>query len=105
MAPNEVERMTQDTRIVSGARCTWWDSIDKAGKTSSGLPGCPHCGSPLFETSSIEAWNKGVQEYEAAGHPGYAKRIAWMRGKCYRNLDEANKAYENELFDKFQPRG
>lgn len=88
-----------DTRIVYGARCAWWDSINKIGKTAPdlrghSLPCCPFCGSVLFEMSSMKEWNAGVERYEAAGHPGYGKMITWARGKCFPNMTAMNKAYE-----------
>lgn len=74
--------MNRDPRIVYGARCTWWDSIDKVGRTGSGLPGCPHCGSPLFETPDEATWWAGVGAYERDGHPGYRELVEWGRGRC-----------------------
>ncbi len=36
--------------LVYGARCTWWDSKDKAAGKGDELPRCPNCGGVLFET-------------------------------------------------------
>ena len=88
-----------DKKIVYGARCTWWDSIDKIGhhKTASGhsLPVCPHCGSPLFEVTNINEWMTGVDRHEVNGHPGYRAMTEWGRGKCFPNYAAFCKAYED----------
>lgn len=86
--------MKKDQRIVYGI-CTWWDSIDKAAN-KDGLPCCPHCGSPLFEMSSIEEWNSKVNEHEKKD-PGYAKFVEWLRGKCFKNYGTAREAYRQYL--------
>lgn len=89
-----------DTRIVYGARCTWWDSIDQAATTPAGLPCCPHCSSPLFETDSEATWWSGVDAYERDGHPGYRDVITWARGRCFppdgrTAIDALTEAYAN----------
>lgn len=86
-----------DKRIVYGARCMWWGSISEVGHapTRSGhpLPCCPHCGGVLMEVDSIETWMQQAQEWEANGHPGYGAFLAWLRGKCYPNMDAAQNAF------------
>jgi hypothetical protein len=84
-----------DTRIVYSVSGTWWDSIAKVAKDSSGLPRCPHCGSVLFEMDSEEPWWAGARRYEADGHPGYVDMITWGRGKCFPNLPALEAAYAN----------
>ena len=84
-----------DERIVFGAQCTWWDSIDKVATTRTGLPCCPHCGGVLFEVDNIETWNAQVKHYQTVedlrcgGAMGYGRFITWLRGKCYPNVGEA----------------
>lgn len=86
---------SSDTRIVYGARCLWWDSIDKAHTLiGSALPCCPHCTSPLFEVSSEAEWWQGVARHEAGGNEGYEAFVRWLRGKCYASMDDARAAYE-----------
>lgn len=75
--------MEKDTRVVYGAMCSWWDSIDKVS-SNDGLPCCPHCGGILFEVPTEEEWFKGVDLYAAKGHPNYRKFIEWLRGKCFK---------------------
>jgi hypothetical protein len=90
-----------DKRIVYGARCTWWDSIDKVGhyKTASGhsLPVCPHCRSPLFEVTNIDEWMRGVDRHEVNGNPGYQALTKWGRGKCFASFDDLRSSYENRV--------
>lgn len=103
----------KDTRIVYGANCVWWDSIDKVGSTSNhprypedfqrgrGLPCCPHCGSVLFEVPSEEEWYREVELFEKCDkngnpHPGYKKFIEWQRGKCFPSMASAAAKYKEE---------
>lgn len=73
-------------RVVYGVRCTWWDSIDKVATTDSGLPVCPHCGSPLFESPDLATWWQAVDRYEAEEQPGYRAMMEWARGRCFPSL-------------------
>ncbi len=98
-----------DRRIAYGARCTWWDSIDKVGRrhveqfAGAGLEGkgtrqryplpcCPVCSGMLFEVDSIETWNAGVAKQETTS-PGYTALIEWGRGKCYRSIHHLARAF------------
>lgn len=84
-----------DTRIVYGARCTWWDSIKNVSTTESGLPVCPHCGSPLFETDNPEKWWSLVDKFaELQGWPEYREMIEWSAGRCFTNFNDLKVAYE-----------
>lgn len=88
--------MTTDARVVYGARCSWWDSIDKAGTSKSALhsiPCCPHCKQVLFEMESQEHWDAMVEKYENDGHPGYKAMVDWGRGKCFPNTRALEAAY------------
>lgn len=91
-----------DQRIVYGARCSWWDSIDKIGKTAPGpsghaLPCCPHCSGVLFEVQSEAEWWAGVDKYEREKpEPGYRQFVEWMRGKCFPGYVAARAAYDAE---------
>lgn len=89
-----------DERIVYGARCCWWDSIDKAHRANApggiGVPSCPHCGSVLFELPDEATWWAGVDRHEANGHPGYRALVEWSRGKCFPHWKEAEAAYRRE---------
>lgn len=97
-----------DRRVVYGARCSWWETIDKADQLPSprgdGLPCCPHCRSVLYEVPSEAVWlGPALDQYEAAGRPGYRAMIEWGRGKCFRAerpgehpMDALRRAYEAE---------
>jgi len=83
-----------DTRIVYGATCTWWDSIDKAAARPSGLPCCPHCGGVLFQMSDVETWWEQVDAREVgAADPGYRRFVKWLRGQCFTGYDEARAVF------------
>lgn len=84
-----------DTRIVYGARCTWWDSISAAGTRASGLPCCPHCGSSLFEVASEREWQAYVAKEEAR-RPGYSDFVEWLRGRCFPDFTAAEKAFAEQ---------
>lgn len=83
----------KDRRIVYGARCLWWDSIDRVAAAPSGLPICPHCGSPLFELDNILIWWQGVDRHEAEGHPGYHAMIEWSQGRCFKSVEVMEAAF------------
>lgn len=87
----------KDSRIVYGAFCTWWDSIDKVGRlpTPSGsIPCCPQCQSVLFEVNP-DFWEHSVAAHAARpGNEEYPAFVEWLRGKCYPTQDEAKKAYK-----------
>lgn len=87
-----------DDRVVYGARCTWWDGIEKVGSKGTGplgsLPCCPHCRGMLFEMPTPKTWWDGVAKFEADGHTGYRSFVEWMKGKCFPDIRAAQIAYE-----------
>lgn len=86
----EILNAQPDYRIVYGARCCWWDSIDKAAR---GLPPtCPHCGGVLYEGPNEAAWWRGAEEQEAK-EPGYIAMMRWARGTCYRTMTAMREAW------------
>jgi hypothetical protein len=85
---------TLDTRIVYGARCGWWGSIDEVAATASGLPCCPYCHGVLFEVDSEETWWAGARVYEAEGHPGYVAFLEQNRGEHFPTINALLSAYE-----------
>ena len=90
----------KDMRIVYGVGCCWWESVDKAG-SNGGLPCCPHCGSMLFEMHSPQWW-EGAAKHEKDGNPDYLNFIKWLRGKCFKNIEEAQQKYKEENQDNTQ---
>lgn len=89
--------MGRDARIVYGARCTWWDSIDRVGKLESGIPCCPECRGVLMEVSDLDTWSANVEEYaREADDPGYPAFMRWLRGRCFPDVDRARARYDVE---------
>lgn len=90
--------MASDPRVVYGARCAWWDTIEKTATVNGkpdGLPCCPNCGSPLFEVASESVWWNGVEAHDDM-NPGYREFVEWLRGKCFPGFPEAIAHYEEE---------
>ena len=89
--------MTEEKLIVYGAKCVWWDSIDKAGKiqgqSGHSLPCCPYCKGVLFQQSESDWWF-AVQKFENEGHKGYREFIEWQRGKCFPKFEDLKRAYK-----------
>lgn len=85
---------TADPRVVYGALCAWWDTIDKV-HLWLGLPACPVCHGPLFEMESLEVWWSGARIYAAGkGDTEYLAFLEWSRGKCFKSYAEARAAFE-----------
>jgi hypothetical protein len=93
--------MIEDTRIVYGANCAWWDGIEKIGRIETviqgrpaTLPCCPHCRGMLFEFATAGDWWRQVDKYtKESGDTGYRAFVEWWRGKHFKNFDEARAAY------------
>lgn len=91
--------MSADPRIVYGARCSWWDSIDKVGETAprpGRISGTPFCHGVLFEVEDEPTWWALVDEMEANGMPGYHAFMEWLRGKCRPSLTDARAEFDRE---------
>lgn len=89
----EIEALL-DARVVHGASCTWWGTIDEADTKSElagiGLPLCPSCGRALLEVPDVAAWWADVREYAAADPTRrYVEFVLWLRGRCYRSVADA----------------
>lgn len=97
-----------DKRIAYGARCTWWGSIYEIGTVQGAggrsLPCCPRCRGPLFEVPSALEWFRQVKAHDREYCQNYEKFIAWVRGRCYRWLDDAVRDWRAEtglaLYDR-----
>jgi hypothetical protein len=89
----------KDTRIVYGASCLWWDSIDKVGKrdiaNGVSLPCCPHCRGVLYEIPDSQSWWSAVDKHDAT-HSGYRGLIEWARGRCFKTVQQATAVYKSE---------
>lgn len=99
--------MIEDTRIVYGANCAWWDGIEKIGRRESvingmpaSLPCCPFCQGMLFEMPSPKEWWASVEKYRRdTGDEGYRAFVEWLRGKHFESFDAARAVY-NDGADK-----
>ncbi len=89
--------MTEDDRIVCGAvNCVWWDHISKAG-SRRGMPCCPFCGAMLLEFFNEREWFEMVDKYNVKTDHDYKAFINWLRGKCFKKLDDAKTAWERSI--------
>lgn len=77
--------------VYCATGCTWWDSIERAGKLASGLPCCPFCQAPLFERTG-EEWSRAALRHEVKA-PGYVEVLRWSRGRSFRDWSEVKAAY------------
>jgi len=47
-----------------------------------------------MEVPSLKDWNRNVDEWEAAGHPGYRAMMDWARGKCFPSMTAMKASYD-----------
>lgn len=99
-----------DSRVAYGARCTWWDSIDKVGTFApkrpggvrgTALPVCPFCRGTLFEKPDEASWLADAEAFDKNGHEGYLAFVLWSRGKCFPGPASARAAYVSETGKDF----
>jgi hypothetical protein len=82
------------SRVVFGASCCWWDGIEAAAQTATGLPCCPHCGGVLHELEE-ESWWRFARDHAAENKdPRYVEFLEWLRGQCFQHVDVARRAFE-----------
>ena len=74
-------------RIGFGAACCWWDEIEAAAPTVTGIPCCPHCGGVLYELESDSWWLFARKHAEEAKDSRYLAFVEWIRGRCFPNVD------------------
>ncbi len=72
-------------RLIWYGPCRYWtdDWSKVALRGESGIPCCPKCGAPGFQTDAAD-WDQAVRTHEADRHPGYAAAIAAGREVCTR---------------------
>lgn len=90
-----------DNRHTYSVSCSWNGPIAEVGN-NAGLPGCPHCGSMLFEGATSE-WNQSVNDYaEKVNDIQYPVFMRWLstRGKCSPLRCPADLVVLREEFDK-----
>ena len=47
-----------------------------------------------MEVEAEQRFLEGAIAHEADGHPGYIVFVEWLRGKCFKTMDEARTAWE-----------
>lgn len=79
---------TDSKRMVwSSARCTYWtDDWDKLKSFGPGIPCCPHCGSPGYE-SVYSSWERSVKRFDSEVREGYASFLQEIKEKCVQTKD------------------
>lgn len=83
-----------ESRVVFGASCCWWNRIEAAAQTETGLPCCPHCGGMLYELGEDSWWRFARQHGEEARDERYLAFLEWLRGRCFLNVDLARAAFD-----------
>ena len=69
----------KDQRFVYSTFCTFHGPIQQARPAMFGIPGCPSCGSPLFEMPSQDHWDRQISEYAAKKNdPDYPAFMKWF---------------------------
>jgi len=91
----------KDTRIVVGARCTWWGPIAYTKSGPMRIPVCPECLGPLVEYANEEMFWQAVDLFEQGGpgvkrpHPGYRKFQEWLKRRCFADTIFAAAIYKS----------
>lgn len=90
------------TKVVCGTKCTWWDTIDKVGRTEGkiSLPCCPHCKGMLIFYPDEDAWWDAVsnaQERWGKSLDEHKEMILWGRGHCFPNQRVLQNAWDNRM--------
>ena len=86
-----------DTRIVAGSRCTWWDNIQKAGTTATGLPCCPYCKSALYQWDDEYEFVASITaraDEDGVNHIDALDRTSWLKGKCLLSMECIDAVYK-----------
>jgi len=62
--------------------CTFWsDNISTLKTFSPGIPCCPKCGSPGYQTDAKQ-WEKGIEKYDTEVRSGYKVFIYSIKERC-----------------------
>lgn len=80
---------TDSNRMVwSSARCTFWtDDFSKLkAYNSTGIPTCPHCNSPGYE-SVYTSWERSAKRHDAEVKEGYYSFLQEYKEKCLQTKD------------------
>jgi len=91
--PGEIE---QDTRILYGASCTWWDHLATTNLLRGAAFQCPKCGGDLLFMHPAKWWRGIIKYADKHKDPGYLDFMKWLRGQCYRSPVFARTVWEEE---------
>lgn len=97
---------TDSNRMVwSSARCTFWtDDWEKLrAYNSTGIPCCPHCGSPGYE-SVYASWKRSAERHDREVKEGYSTFLQEMKEKCIQN-DRGKPVAVKEAFELWKQQG
>lgn len=83
-APDHGEGKTS----IYSVRCCWWSSDWSAGRTESGLPCCPHCGSVLMQAPLAAFVANARKNADHYGPRGLAAFAAAHNAPCHRTWEE-----------------
>lgn len=80
-------------------RCTFWTDDWGALKTvGPGIPVCPHCQSPGYQ-SDYTKWDKSARRYDEQAAEGYHTFLQEVKGKCLGPKVSIGQAYKNWCAD------
>lgn len=84
-------------RLVWYGPCTYWtDDWTKLKSIGPGIPCCPHCKCPGFQTT-YEHWEDGVKGFELNNHPRYEEFVNKTKETCFGRGVDFIKKYEQWL--------
>ena len=67
------------TRLIWYGPCGHWtDEWDLLSNTPNGIPICPKCKSPGYQTTA-QHWFAQIDAYEEDSHPGYREEVMKTR--------------------------
>ena len=67
------------TRLIWHGICGHWtDNWNLLDKTPNGIPICPHCKCPGYQTTA-QHWFAQIDDYEKQSHPDYRKQVMEKR--------------------------
>jgi hypothetical protein len=80
--------LTDPERGVWYGQCGFWtDDWAALVKIGPGIPACPKCKVPGFQTTAKE-WEANARTHEANGNAGYMNFLLLHRERCYRHVEK-----------------
>lgn len=83
------------------SNCTYWTDDwmklktfgDMPDQPRSGVPCCPHCGSPGLQAEAA-MWLRSAQVHESNGHPAYFAMVQWQKERCAKTVTQREMIYQ-----------